>query len=196
VDEAVLRAIAKWPDVPAAYGWLSLDRRGNWFVKGERITSPAIVDFIGRNYACDDAGRWFFQNGPQRVFVTLAYTPYVLRTEPGGTALQLRTHTGQTVAAIAGACLDEDGALLLQCAGSIGLLHDRDLEAILPHLRDTGGANLDDASVEAWLSGDTLDVRLHVGDVALAVGRIDRAAVPSRFRFNPAPGPRPGEPEC
>jgi len=39
VDEAVLRSIAKWPNVPAVYGWLKLDRRGNWLIKGERIAN-------------------------------------------------------------------------------------------------------------------------------------------------------------
>jgi hypothetical protein len=196
VDDAVLRAIAKWPDVPAAYGWLSLSCRGDWFLKGERITSPAIVDFIGRNYACDDAGRWFFQNGPQRVFVTLAYTPYVLRTQPGAARVQLRTHTGQPVARSAGAWLDEAGALLVECLGSVGLVHDRDLEELLPCLRAADGGDLDETRFEAWLGGDALDVRLHLGEMLLVVGRLGRADVPVRFGFDPQPRPRPDEPEC
>src|ERR1700693_3246190 len=73
MDEVVLRAIQKWPNVPSVYGWLSLDRRGNWSIKGEHIANPAIASFIGRNYARDEKGRWYFQNGPQRVFVTLVY---------------------------------------------------------------------------------------------------------------------------
>ncbi|WZB62090.1 DUF2946 family protein [Achromobacter xylosoxidans] len=49
-------AIARWPDVPAAYGWLSLDARGRWRFHpqglsaqggpGESITNPQILDFI------------------------------------------------------------------------------------------------------------------------------------------------------
>jgi len=53
MDEIVLRAIAKWPDVPSVYNWLRLDRRGNWLVKGERIGNAAVVEFIGRNYEQD-----------------------------------------------------------------------------------------------------------------------------------------------
>ena len=34
MDETVIRAMAKWPDVPAVWGWLSLDRRGVWKLKG------------------------------------------------------------------------------------------------------------------------------------------------------------------
>jgi len=28
VDDIVLQAMTKWPDVPNVYGWLRLDRRG------------------------------------------------------------------------------------------------------------------------------------------------------------------------
>jgi hypothetical protein len=196
VDEAVVRAIAKWPNVPAAYGWLSLDRRGDWFVKGARIANPAVVDFIGRNYAADAAGRWFFQNGPQRVFVKLEYTPFVVRTQTAEGPLALRTHTGQRVEAIDGAWVDEHGALLLGTLGSAGLVHDRDLEALLPHLLDAQGAVLEDERVEAWLAGAALEVRLRAGDHAVPVQRIASASLPSRFGFDPEPRPLPGEPEC
>ena len=81
MDEMVIRSLARWPDVPAVYGWLSLDRRGNWRIKDERIANAALRDFIGRNYAADERGCWFFQNGPQRVFVSLAYTPLVVHFE-------------------------------------------------------------------------------------------------------------------
>ena len=81
MDEIVARSLAKWPNVPAVYGWLGLDRRGNWLIKGERIGNLALREFIARNYEADERGCWFFQNGPQRVFVTLAYTPLVVRYE-------------------------------------------------------------------------------------------------------------------
>ena len=77
MDEQVMRAMARWPHVPAVYGWLSLDRRGRWLIRGETISNRAALAFIGRNYAADERGRWYFQNGPQRVFVTLDYTPVV-----------------------------------------------------------------------------------------------------------------------
>ena len=56
MDEIVARSLAKWPNVPAVYGWLELDRRGNWRIKGERITNPAFNDFIARNYDRDERG--------------------------------------------------------------------------------------------------------------------------------------------
>jgi hypothetical protein len=197
VDEAVLRAIDKWPDVPSAYGWLSLDRRGDWFVKGERITSRNVVDFIARNYAADAAGRWFFQNGPQRVFVTLDYTPYVLRVEPGaGHALALRAHTGQPVPGASAGWLDENGALLLECLASAAVVHDRDLLALLPLLCDATGAPLGDERLERWLRGEAMEVRLALAGGPVALGRIDSRSVPARFRFDQNPRPRAGEPEC
>jgi hypothetical protein len=196
MDEAVLRAIAKWPDVPSAYGWLALDRRGNWLVKGGRIASTAIVAFIGRNYAADAAGRWYFQNGPQRVFVALEYTPYVLRTAPGSGAPGVLAHTGQPVAAVESAWLDDQGAILLGCLGSAGLVDDRDVAGLLPQLRDARGEVLDDHTLEAWLAGAHGDVRLQLSCGEVPVGRILRRDVARRFGFDPAPRPRGGEPEC
>lgn len=122
MDESVLRSMAKWPDVPDVYGWLSLDRRGNWLLNGERIGNRALKDFISRNYTADSRGRWYFQNGPQRVFVALAYTPLVLRFE--GEALF--DHCGRPFQPEQ-AYLDEEGSLLMSGKPGIGLLDDRDL---------------------------------------------------------------------
>jgi len=74
-DEAVVRAMEKWPDVPECFGWLSLTRRGAWHIKGDLIEHARAVEFLGRHYRGDDQGRWFVQNGPQRVFIALDYTP-------------------------------------------------------------------------------------------------------------------------
>ena len=94
MDPIVIQAMAKWPNVPNVFGWLSLARRGTWLIKGDRIANAGVTAFIGRNYAADERGRWFFQNGPQRVFVTLEYTPFVVNTaSDASTALE--THIGQ-----------------------------------------------------------------------------------------------------
>lgn len=128
MDPSVLRGIARWPDVPAVYGWLALDRRGNWLLKdGEgsafgRIGNAALREFIGRNYAADARGCWYFQNGPQRVYVRLAYTPLVVRHD--GSALV--DHCGRAVQA-AGFFLDDEGSVLVLGQHGIGLLDDRDL---------------------------------------------------------------------
>ena len=123
MDESVVRSMAKWPNVPAVYGWLSLDRRGNWLIKGERIGNHALREFISRNYGADERGCWYFQNGPQRVFVRLAYTPLVVHYE----GEQLLDQRGQAFAA-GEIYLDEEGSVLFAGQGSVALLDDRDLE--------------------------------------------------------------------
>jgi hypothetical protein len=122
MDAVVAQAMAKWPNVPAVYGWLALDRRGNWLIKGERIANPALRDFISRNYEADSAGRWYFQNGPQRVYVTLAYLPLVVHYDGD----ELRDHCGRPFVARA-TFLDDEGSVLIEGEGVIALLDDRDL---------------------------------------------------------------------
>jgi hypothetical protein len=123
MDDAVVRSLARWPNVPAVYGWLALDRRGNWRIKGERIGNAALREFIARNYAADEQGRWFFQNGPQRVYVTLAYTPFVLHYQ----GERLFDHCGAPAEALE-TWLDDEGSVLIRSSQGIGLLDDRDLE--------------------------------------------------------------------
>jgi len=122
MDALVARSMAKWPNVPAVYGWLSLDRRGNWRIKGERITNPALRDFISRNYESDGAGRWYFQNGPQRVYVTLDYTPLVVHYDGDG----LHDHCGRPFA-LRATYLDDEGSVLMEGENAVALLDDRDL---------------------------------------------------------------------
>jgi hypothetical protein len=125
MDAGVARAMAKWPDVPAVFGWLALDRRGNWRIKGQTIGNPALREFIGRNYQPDDRGRWYFQNGPQRVYVTLAYTPLVAHYE--GDALI--DHCARPLR-MTEAYVDDEGSVLIAGGAGIALLDDRDLARI------------------------------------------------------------------
>jgi hypothetical protein len=122
MDAVVAQAMAKWPNVPAVYGWLALDRRGNWLIKGERIANHALRDFIARNYEADDEGRWYFQNGPQRVYVSLAYAPLVVHYE----GESLIDHCGRPFAAER-AYLDDEGSVLVVGARHVALVDDRDL---------------------------------------------------------------------
>ena len=124
MDEIVVRSMAKWPDVPDVYGWLSLDRRGNWLIKRRaRSATQALREFICQQLRRRlRSGCWYFQNGPQRVFVALAYTPLVLHFE--GEALF--DHCGRPFQP-AQAFLDEEGSVLMLGEPGIGLLDDRDL---------------------------------------------------------------------
>jgi hypothetical protein len=130
MDESVVRSMAKWPDVPDVHGWLALDRRGNWLIRNEKIGNLALREFIGRNYQPDAQGRWFFQNGPQRVFVTLAYTPLVARLENGA----LVDHCGRAYGEPQGIWLDDEGSILLCGALGPALLDDRDLASFIDGL--------------------------------------------------------------
>jgi hypothetical protein len=156
MDEQVLRSLIKWPNVPDCYGWLALDRRGQWRMRdefaqqnrlpGQVIEHVALKEFINRNYACDQSGRYFFQNGPQRVFITLTNTPWIARIIPGEDALKMITQC-QTEINPSSALSDENGNIYIAgfvkqslCKDlatqqfetadylSIALLHDHDLD--------------------------------------------------------------------
>ena len=137
MDDIVRQAMAKWPNVPHCYGWLALDDRGNWYMRDDRVQAagpfPAakgsllrhekLIDFIQRNYERDDAGRWFFQNGPQRVYVELQATPWIWRVGADGS---IASHSGQP--AQAKRCLlDEQGRVYLETDLGIGLVHTQDM---------------------------------------------------------------------
>src|SRR5262245_46036288 len=133
MDDIVRQAMAKWPHVPDCYGWLGLDARGQWYMRDDRVQAAGpfpqargsllkhekLIDFIHRNYERDDAGQWFFQNGPQRVYVELLCTPWIWRLGPGPV---IASHTGR--AAVARSCLlDEQGRLFLDSDIGLGLVH-------------------------------------------------------------------------
>ncbi|MGE0858390.1 MAG: DUF2946 family protein [Gammaproteobacteria bacterium] len=168
-DEGVVKAMAKWPDVPRAFGWLSLDTRGAWRIQGETISHARARDFLARHYRCDDRGRWYVQNGPQQVFVDLDYTPWVYRLEPGGA---FSTHTGLMTADLDAAALDDDGNLLLVTPLGVGVVDDRDLAAIEPLL---DWEDSDEPRALRWLQ------RRHV------LARVARAEVATRYGFEPRP---------
>ena len=201
MDEIVIRAIAKWPNVPSVYGWLRLDRRGNWLVKSrkvqggapvfERISNRAVVEFIGRNYAEDAEHRWYFQNGPQKVFVALDYTPWVYRLDDSGSAFV--AHSGAAPRAIEAAFVDDSGSLLLESDLGIGVLLDRDLPAVTESLNDERGRRVEHLLDEIARGSET---RVVLYGKSVRIAPVRAADVPRRFGFVPHPAPRPGEPEC
>ncbi|VTU13169.1 hypothetical protein SRS16CHR_00408 [Variovorax sp. SRS16] len=137
MDDIVRQALAKWPNVPHCYGWLGLDARGNWYMrddrtqalgpfasaKGSLLRHDKLIEFIHRNYDHDEQGQWFFQNGPQRVYVELEAAPWIWRV---GDDFSVRSHTGLAVEP--GTCLlDEDGKLYLAAPIGLGLVHTQDV---------------------------------------------------------------------
>src|SRR4051812_36517385 len=139
MDDIVRQAIAKWPNVPHCWAWLGLDARGNWYMRDDRVQAGGpfpqakgsllkhekLVDFIQRNYEADELGRWFFQNGPQRVYVELENTPLVLRI---GAGTAVTAHTGRPAVARQ-AFVDELGHLYLDTDIGFGIVHTLDMEA-------------------------------------------------------------------
>jgi hypothetical protein len=162
MDDIVKQALAKWPNVPYCYGWLGLDGRGNWRMRderaqhlnlpGDKLHHAALVAFIVRNYAADERGCWYFQNGPQRVYVQLEATPFIVRTDP---AAGWMLHTGAPLGDIEQAVLTDAGALVLQSGGVVAQLDDRDFAHVLPQLQMNGAA-VDDEALQAWLEGGEL----------------------------------------
>ena len=142
MDDIVKQALKKWPNVPHCYGWLALDARGDWYmrddriqaagafpqIKGSRIQHEKLREFIERNYLRDDAGCWFFQNGPQRVYVELEAAPWVWRLGAHSAGVPIITsHTGLT-ARFESAWLDEAGRLFLATDLGLGIVHTLDME--------------------------------------------------------------------
>jgi hypothetical protein len=188
MDDIVIRGMARWPNVPAVYGWLALDRRGAWLLKGERIANPAVTAFIGRNYLHDERGRWFFQNGPQRVYVDLEYTPLVYRVVTAESGdLVLEAQTGMRSASPTGAWIDDEGALLLVTPLGPGIAHDRDLEQLSACFADSEGHAIGEDELEAKLEtlqqGRAAHLKLEAFGGSLDVLPIARRHVENRFGF-------------
>jgi hypothetical protein len=195
MDDIVRQALAKWPNVPSCTGWLMLDRRGNWRMRDEAaqasgapgtpIRHEALLGFINRNYDTDERGQWFFQNGPQRVYVELGYTPWVVRlsADDDGT-LALQDQAGG-VFEPAAVFVDEEGGVLFADHAAdaaaadnsprarIAVLHDHDLEIFANH---------------ATLADDSLSGEFRWNNQAvLPLQAIRRGEVAARFGFVASP---------
>ena len=175
MDDIVRQALLKWPNVPACHGWLALDARGDWYMrddrvqaagafpraKGSRIEHDKLRQFIERNYAADEAGAWYFQNGPQRVYVELEAAPWVWRLSPtlqGTAKVAITSHTGLATTFDA-ALTDAAGRLFIATPLGLRLVHTLDMEAAA-----------DAIERGAW-----------------PLQAVDAATLPARFGFVPSP---------
>lgn len=189
MDAIVKAAIAKWPNVPAVYGWLELSARGEWAIKGDRIDNESIREFIGRNYTNDGCGNWFFQNGPQRVYVSIEATPYIYRLDEFG---RLQAHTGAHPHELRAAFADPAGRLFLETEFGPGLVDSSDMPAFAGRLIDAQGDPLDESAlaqfnsgaIDAFLKSDGLHV-LH--DERIPIERIDTKPLGDTFGFVASP---------
>lgn len=193
MDELVKQALAKWPNVPHCYGWLGLDARGHWRMRdqqaqqrqlpGDKIAHGALLGFINRNYGHDERGCWFFQNGPQRVYVNLEATPYIARSDPRhGFVVQ----TGAPLEQIEQVYWCDNGALILRQGDSVAQVDDRDMAQVLPALRLDGQLASDEALL-AWLEERRGKLTLLHDGKEIAVQPLRYDAVPTTFGFQRAP---------
>ena len=179
MDELVVRGIQKWPNVPSVFGWLSLDERGRWRLDGGLVRNRRTIAAINRNYLCDGGGRWYYQNGPQRAYVDLNYTPWIYLLDGKG---GLTTHTGLVTRKVKSCWLDDEYHLLLQTEHGIGQVGDHDLGVVLDNVANSDGEPADWIDIEKAVHSYTSELYLHWG-VALPIGIIARATVASRFGF-------------
>ena len=141
MDDIVKAALAKWPHVPDCRGWLGLDARGDWYMrddrtqaagpfprpKGSRIQHEKLRQFIERNYEADAQGAWYFQNGPQRVYVELEAAPFVWRLQARPEGLLICGHDGRP-AQLRHLWEDDDGRLFQPTDRGFALVHSQDMD--------------------------------------------------------------------
>jgi hypothetical protein len=147
-----------------------LDARGVWRMRderaqslnlpGDKIRNAALLGFINRNYEHDERGCWYFQNGPQRVYVDLEATPYIAHMTPDAGLL---LHTGAALPVVDAVFLSSEGKCLFRSGEILAQLDDRDLAACLGQLRLNSAPVSDDALI-AWLENQqeaqTLSIEL------------------------------------
>jgi len=200
MDQAVLDAIIRWPNVPAVYGWLSLNPRGQWRLHpagdgcqggpGVGISNTQILGFIDRNYACDLNGAYYFQNGPQRVHVRVDSAPFVLRVLPD--THMLCSHTSLVINRVSKWFIDEQGHLFADTDIGAALIDDRDLLTLSELLEDTHNRPL--LEILEDFDGDTdrahLPLSLRSNNAAYAalceaapLKWIQRSDIPAKMKF-------------
>ena len=114
--------------------------------KGSKLAHTQLIAFIERNYACDPFGRWYFQNGPQRVFVELQSVPFVWRVLDSG----LLTSAQGDILDLMECLVDENGRLYALTAKGLGLIHSMDTwhaakaleDKLWPAAKEVGSAQI------------------------------------------------------
>jgi len=213
MDQSVLDAVKRWPDVPAVYGWLSLTARGEWKLHplgdaqaggpGQGISNIQILGFMDRNYADQPDGAWFFQNGPQRVYVRLDAAPLIIFIDP--TLHALTAHDGTTIQQVLQWYCDETGQLYAKTDCGPARIDDRDLQILAEVLRSPEGLSLFDLFDAFALSesqpsrgADPLPVTHTLSDPNKQYSALNQAAplhflkaadIPHALHFISNPGP-------
>jgi Protein of unknown function (DUF2946) len=156
MDDDVIKAMTRWPNVPAAWGWLRIDRRGHWFIVkrdtpdfnesrdgiGSIVRNERLIDFMARNYNAEPNGAWYFQNGPQRVFVDCELAPLVWRVEHEQDQLRWVAHTGAIANETLAVAVDVDGNVYIKTELGPGVIDDRQLARLDQWLRENDDGSM------------------------------------------------------
>lgn len=189
MDELVKQSLTKWPNVPHCYGWLALDARGAFRMRdeaaqathqqGDIIRHESLLAFIYRNYDCDNRGAWYFQNGPQRVYVELEATPFIVRTDP---ELGFVLHDRTPVREVDQVFMTDTGQLIIQSQNKIAMLDPSDLAHCLAMLYVKDHVIADDDLLR-WLSAPNQPLQLQLGQQFKSVEWVDSNQLQNRFNF-------------
>jgi hypothetical protein len=146
---------------------------------GDIIRHESLLAFIYRNYDCDTRGAWYFQNGPQRVYVELEATPFIARTDP---ELGFVLHDRTPVREIDQIYMTDAGQLIIQSRQKIAMLDPSDLAHCLAMLYVEDHAIADD-DLLTWLSAPNQPLQIKLGQLLKSVEWIDSNQLQKRFGF-------------
>jgi hypothetical protein len=147
--------------------------------QGDIIRHESLLDFIYRNYDCDSRGAWYFQNGPQRVYVELEATPFIVRTDP---KLGFVLHDRTPIYEIDHVFMTNTGQLIIQNHQKVAMLDPSDLAQCLAMLY-VGNQTIADDDLLNWLSKPNQLLQMKLGQQFRSVEWIDSTQLQKRFGF-------------
>jgi hypothetical protein len=146
-----------------------------------------LLGFIARNYGQDERHCWYFQNGPQRVYVNLDATPFIARTDPQrGFVLQ----TGAALSLPEAAWIGAHGNLIVKDGEKLAQIDDRDVAECLGNM-ELDGAPVQDEALLAWIADPARPGRLalKVGGESVEIRRLPDENLATCFGFVALPQP-------
>jgi hypothetical protein len=146
---------------------------------GDIIRHESLLNFIYRNYDCDTRGAWYFQNGPQRVYVELEATPFIARTDP---ELGFVLHDRTPMHDIDQLFMTNSGQLIIQSHQKIAMLDPNDLAHCLAMLYVENHAIADEDLLK-WLIAPNQSLQMKLGKQFINVEWVDSNQLQKRFGF-------------
>ncbi|NBS96826.1 MAG: DUF2946 family protein, partial [Betaproteobacteria bacterium] len=132
----------------------------------------------------NEYGQWYFQNGPQQVFVDLELAPRIWRVAPQEDGAVLVGHTGDIANTVTRLGVDAEGVVWAQTDLGPGAIDDRQLAALLTQALSPDDHNGAHHSAMAW-------VRFHGQQEPLPIEPFEQSAA---LEFGFVRQPRPADP--